>query len=98
MEAAMEYLAETDERFAEGKTQLLHCEILCKRVRARIFVTAEGKSVEERKAKAENHADVIEADEGLCQATEYFETLKAKRSRAEIVIDVWRSINASLRK
>ena len=98
MEAAMEFLAETDFKFAEAKTQLLHNEILCKRTRSRCFLTAEGGSVEARKAAAEVHGEVIVADDGLCQATQEYEALKARRSRAEIVIDVWRSINASQRK
>jgi hypothetical protein len=97
MEGAMEFLAETDEKYAEAKTQLLHSEILAKRVRARIYVMEEG-AVELRKAKVEGHAEVIEADSGLCQATMEFEALKARRSRAEIVIDVFRTLEASRRK
>lgn len=97
MEAAMDFLAETDEKFAEAKVQLLHSDILAKRARARIYVTEEG-AVELRKAKVEGHPDVIEADTNLCQATLEFETLKARRSRAEIVIDVWRSCEASRRR
>ena len=97
MEAAMEYLADTDETFAEAKTQVLYCEILCKRVRARIFMAGEG-SIEHRKCAAEGHHEVTAADEGLCQATQHFETLKAKRQRAEILIDVYRTLEASRRK
>jgi hypothetical protein len=97
MEAALEYLAETDEEFAQTKTDLLRAEILVKRVRARVFMT-EGGGVEARKAAAEGHVDVVTADESLCASTLDFETLKAKRSRAEIVIEVWRSVNASQRK
>jgi hypothetical protein len=97
MEKAMTYLAETDISYAEAKTNLLRAEILVKRVRARVFVETEG-GVEVRKAKAEGHVDVVTADESLCASTLDFETLKAKRSRAEIVIEVWRSVNASQRK
>jgi hypothetical protein len=97
MEAAMEFLAETDEPFAEAKTAVLRAEILVKRVRARVFVGEEG-AIEVRKAKAEGHADVVAADESLCTSTLNFETLKAKRSRAEIVIDVYRTLEASRRK
>lgn len=93
----MEYLADTDETYAEAKTQVLHCEILCKRIRARILVTEEG-AMDLRKAKAEGHQDTIEADSGLCQAVENFEKLKARRSRAEILIDVYRTLEASRRK
>src|ERR1017187_9763084 len=97
MEAAMEYLAETDDTFAEAKTHVLYCEILCKRVRARVFIVEAG-IVDAHKCAAEGHKDVIEADEGLCQATEHFEKLKAKRQRAEILIDVYRTLEASRRK
>jgi hypothetical protein len=97
MEAAMDFLAETDISYAEAKTLLMKTEILCKRTRSRVFVTQEG-SVEARKAAAEVHKDVIEADDTYIAATLEYETIKARRSRAEIVIDVWRSIEASRRK
>jgi len=97
MEGAMEFLAESDESFAILKTDLLRAELLAKRVRARVFVTGEG-SVEMRKAHAEGHGDVIEADDTLIEATLNFERLKAQRSRAELVIDVWRTCEASRRK
>jgi len=97
MEAGLEFLAESDERFAVAKTDVLRAEILCKRVRARVFLVAHG-SVEARRAEAEGHQEVIAADEDLCEATLAFETLKAKRARAEIVIDVFRTLEASRRK
>jgi hypothetical protein len=97
MENAMTFLAESDDGYAIAKTDVLRCEILAKRARSRVF-TGESGSVEARKALAEAHPDVILADDALCQATLDYERLKAKRSRAEIVIDVWRSLNASQRK
>jgi hypothetical protein len=97
MEAAMEFLAETDDKFALAKADLLRTEILAKRVRARAFLEQTG-SVESRKAAAEGHSEVIAVDDALVAATVTLEALKARRSRAEIVIDVWRSINASQRK
>lgn len=93
----MTFLGETDQPFAEAKTSLMRCEILCKRVRARIYVTGMG-SVEQRKAEAEGHKDTIEADDAYIAATLAFEGLKARRSRAEILIDVWRSVEASRRR
>jgi sugar/nucleoside kinase (ribokinase family) len=100
MEEAMEFLAETDERYAAEKADLLRCEILAKRTRARAFLEVAGEkvSVEHRKAAAEAHIDVIGADDALVAATLAFESLKARRGRAEILIDVWRSIEASRRR
>jgi hypothetical protein len=97
MEAAMEFLAETDEKYALAKAEVLRAEIMCKRVRARVFVGEDG-SVELKKAKAEMFPEVVKMDEEYCQATLEFETLKAKRSRAEILIDVYRTLEASRRK
>jgi hypothetical protein len=94
---ALLFLSESDERFAKAKTELLHSEIIAKRCRARIFSGAEG-SVEARKALAETHLEVTAADDELIRATLEFEALRAKRQRAEIVIDVWRSLEASRRK
>ena len=93
----MLFLAETDISFAEAKTHLMQTEIMCKRIRSRVFVTETG-SVEARKAAAEVHKDVIEADDGYVAATLEYETVKARRSRAEIVIDVFRTLEASRRK
>jgi hypothetical protein len=98
MEAAMEFLAETDDKYALAKAELLRAEILSKRVRARLFAGAQEGSVEMRKALAEGHEDVIEADEDLIKATIDFEALRARRGRAEIVIDVFRTLEASRRK
>jgi hypothetical protein len=97
MEQALLYLSETDDHYAKIKALMLRCEIICKRVRARIYLTAEG-SVESRKAAAEVHDEAIGADDTYIGALTEFESLKAKRSRAEIVIDVWRSLEASRRK
>ena len=97
MENALEYLAETDQAYADYKASLLRCEILCKRVRARAFLVADGSN-EVRKAKAEMNPEVEEADKYLVEATLYLESLKAKRSRAEIVIDCFRTVEASRRK
>jgi hypothetical protein len=97
LEQALLFLSETDDAYAETKATMLRCEILCKRVRARIFLTSEG-SIEARKASAEGHGEAIQADEAYVAALLEYEALKAKRSRAEIVIDVFRTLEASRRK
>ena len=96
MEAALEFLAENDERFAQIKTLQLRTEILCKRARARIFLTADG-NVEARKASAEVHGEVCAADDTYIEATREYEALKARMQRAEIVISVWQSMERSKR-
>lgn len=97
MENALDYRATTDDAYAEKKTAVLRLEILCKRVRARAFLDQTG-SVESRKAAAEGHSDVMKADEQYVEATLEFEVLKASRETADILIDAFRTVEASRRK
>jgi hypothetical protein len=98
MENAMEYLTDTDDAFAAMKTLLARTEILAKRARARIFLTGDKGSVEAKKAAAETHTEVCAADDTYIEAMREYETLKARRSRAEILIEVWRTLEASRRR
>jgi hypothetical protein len=97
MESAMMFLAETDDSYALAKTDVLRAEILAKRARARIFMASEG-NVESRKAAAEGHGEVTSADDELVRATLEYESLRAKRQRAELLIEVYRTVEASRRK
>jgi hypothetical protein len=97
LEKAMTYLATTDTEYAHEKAELEKAEIARKRIRARFFLTHTG-SVEERKARAEVEVEVCTADDQYLFCIKVFETLRARRQRAEIVIDVWRSMEASRRK
>jgi peroxiredoxin len=97
MEAAMEFLADTDEEFAQEKMELEKAAILQKRSRARCFLMADG-SVEQRKATAETAADTQAADDAYIACVKVYETLRAKRQRAELVLDIWRSLEASRRR
>lgn len=97
LESALMYLAETDEEYANEKAQVERSEILRKRVRARVFLAASG-TVAERERTAEVSVEAEQADDDYCKSVRLYETLRAKRQRAEIVIDVWRSLEASRRK
>ena len=97
MESAMNYLAETDLDYANEKAQVERSEILRKRIRSRIFLGASG-TVAERQARAEIDSQAEQADDDYCKSIAAFETLRARRQRAELVIDVWRSLEASRRK
>ena len=94
---AMRYLAETDLTYAEAKAELESAEILRKRVRARVFLTEDG-TVAERNAEAECYCDTEAADDRYVGAIKRFEEIKAKRQRAELLIDVWRSLEATRRR
>lgn len=97
LEKALNFLAESDAEYAQKKADLERSEIFRKRVRARLFLVSEG-TVADRNAIAETGQDSEAADEGYLGCLKVFETLRAQRQRAEIVIDVWRSLEASRRR
>jgi hypothetical protein len=97
MEDALEFRATTDDDYAIRKADVLRCEILCKRVRARVMVSEEG-AMDLRKAKAEGHGEVIAADDALVEAVDSFERLRASRETADILIEAFRTVEASRRK
>ena len=91
------FLSTTDARFAQAKCDLESAEILRKRVRARQFLEADG-TAGERQAEAETADDTQAADDAYIAAKLDFEKLKAHRERGEMLIEVWRSLEASRRK
>lgn len=97
MEQELHFLAQTDEKFGAAKTDMERAEILRKRIRARVFLTSTG-TVAERNCKAEDSEEAMAADREYDKALLVYETLRAQRQTAEIVIDTWRSIEASRRR
>ena len=97
LESAMNYLAETDLPYADARTAMERADIGRKRARAQAYILA-GGTVDERKAKAELDAAVLAADDDYIACVKLYETLRQRRQRAEIVIDVWRSVEASRRR
>ena len=97
LEKALNFLSDSDDEFAEAKANMLRAEIRVDRAKARVFVTETG-SVEERKAKARISEAVTGQEDDYIAAIQAYERLKAWRQRAEIVIDVYRTLEASRRK
>jgi hypothetical protein len=93
----MTWLARTDAEFAQLKGELESTELLCKKVRARVFIAADGNN-EERKAEAEISDETQAADDAYIAAKVKFETLKARRERGETWFEMWRSLESSRRK
>ena len=97
MEKALHHLAGTDDEYARAKMDLERAEILRKRTRSRVFLTEAG-TVAERNAAAETSEEVGVADDAYIAAIGKYEGLKASRQRAELIIEVWRSLNAARRR
>jgi hypothetical protein len=97
LEKAMRFLAESDMEAAELKVQMERKSYLVDLSRRKIFTLSEG-NVEERKAQAELAPETKAAEEEYLQAMLEWEKLKAKRATEELIVEVWRSLEASRRQ
>jgi hypothetical protein len=95
-EKALKYLAQTDAAAAELKGEVARKEYLCRFTRGNVFLRSEG-SVEARKATAESSEEVRSAENELAEAIVEYERVKAKRATRELIVEVWRSVNANRR-
>lgn len=97
IEAAMQYLAKTDEPIAQTKGLVKSLEYRLKVQKAVSFLRSEG-TIAEREARSlvdETYQAMIEEYKN---AVIDFETLSAKRERAVLTLDVWRTEESSRRK
>ena len=97
LQKALTFIAETDEKAAELKTDVERASYKSKKIKASIFVHEEG-AMDLRKAKAEISQDAIDADAEYLQAHQDSQALENKRKTEFLVVDVWRSLNASRRQ
>ena len=97
MEQALKFLAETDEEYAEKKTNVERQAWCRDQAEARVFQLAEG-NIPDRKATAELSSDVSEATERWLKAMLESKKLEAKRATQVLVIETWRSLNANRRQ
>ncbi len=97
LERAMNYLAETDEVGAELKTNVARTEYMAKVAESMVFNLLEG-GAEVRKHCARADSAVREAWETHFKALQAYEVVRARRERAVLTVDVWRSQNANRRQ
>jgi hypothetical protein len=97
VESALAYLARTDEELAEAKCEVARTEYLAKLSEAFAFKAATGDTVKDRETVARTAQGPQEAWNGHFSAIATYEKLRAKRERAALTIDVWRSINSNRR-
>ena len=93
---ALNYLATTDLEIAEWRVAVLRTEYMAEVAEAMAFKYAEG-SVEARKQEAKTVDAVKAAKEEYFKAVKHWEVLKAKRKRAELTIEMWRTSESSRR-
>jgi hypothetical protein len=97
LEKALVYLAKTDQEAAEAKVHMLRMEYVVDLRRRKGFLVSDG-NIEERKAATEVSAEVQEAIASYCDAVAAYEKVKAKRATEELIVEVFRTLEASRRQ
>ena len=97
-ERALKYLASTDEDHAKAKANVKAKEMAIKTIKAAELLEVEGKTAGEREARAECHSNVKQAKDDYSDAILDYELLNNERNRAVLTIEMWRSMNASLKR
>jgi hypothetical protein len=97
LEAALRYLADTDEQAAGARAQRLRAEFARERLRARLTLESNETSDTKRRAWAECQPAYAEACEYAAATVGDDEFLRNKRNTANVIVEAWRSENANRR-
>lgn len=97
-EAALEYLATTDDLYAQAKNDVDRTEILKDRTFAAEFVYGDEGPIEQRKQNAKLAKTFQQAEEEWLKAKLVCDTIKNKRDRADLQIRLFQTLEASRRK
>ena len=97
VERALKYMADTDEEAAKAKALVKALEHSFKTIVATEFMKATGAQGEREKIAHASPA-YREHNEKYQNAVADYELLANKRKRAELTIEVWRSLNANQRR
>lgn len=96
-ELAVNFLAHTDAQLAELRTDARRAELRVKKTKAAIFLTSSG-NIEERKATSEVDNETKLAEEDWLKCEQQYEEMKNRRDTAELVFEMWRSLNSARTK
>ena len=93
---ALKYLAETDEPAAKARAVLESLVDQRKTVKACGFLEAEGTQ-EKRVSEAYTSSEYVSHINRIKEATYDYELMRNKRKTEELIVDVFRSLNANRR-
>lgn len=97
VEEALRYLSETDFPCADAKVNAERWKYTGKRRRAHAVLTETG-TAQVKEARAETNTEVMLADDKYFECLTEYERMSAKRKTEQLVIEVWRTEQANLRK
>ena len=95
LEAAFDYLDDRDEVAAQAFADVVIAEARRKATRARLILQSEERTQGMKEAEAECHPDLAEAYVVEAQAVKSVEWHRRQKSRAEAIIETWRSEQAN---
>jgi len=98
IEKALNYLAENDRAYAQTKAAHTAKKEAVKVAEAFALLESTGANAAERTAKARTSAQYKLALEELETAEFEHELIRLRFKRAEVKIDVWRTISANIRR
>ena len=97
-ERAIKYLAESESEWASLKAQHQALDKRRKIVRAGGIMDSSESSIAMKANDAESSKDYLQAVNDWEQSMESFYLMDSKRRRAEITIDMYRSVNSALKR
>ena len=92
---ALDFLASTDEEFAGLKGDMKRCEYMLKHHKAVAQIESGEKTAAAKEMIAYSSDEYVAAVDALHDAITEYETVSAKRQRAVLTIEVWRSLNSA---
>lgn len=98
VERAVKYLGETDETYAVAKAGMIAGKEKLKTRLAECFMVSTGSNVKERESAALISISYRAQIEIYENSILEYETMRNKRLRAELTVEVWRSINSARSK
>ena len=98
LETALKYLASTDPQIGQLKANLEELEDHKKIQYAICYCDSVADTVSDRQQSAYTDKRYIDHINSLADVRIVYEQLRAKRRTQEIIVDVWRTIQANLRR
>lgn len=96
VDAAFHWLLSSSDEIAAARGNKVRKEYLAKRIFARMFKHAEG-NIEMKKAIAMDSEEYAAAMEDVAISEEVWERMTDQRNRAQLIIEAWRTSEASQR-
>lgn len=97
-EKAIQYLGESEEEFARYKALHQAMKEQMKIVKAGLIMDSAESSQGMKEKWAESHPDFQKITDEWAEAMEQFYLIEAKRTRAELTIEMYRSVNSALKR